>query len=194
MIQTEVSSLAAHNTGHKSGRSAYGGARNKARDRDRTKSGPGRHSDSTGTGKLSAREPPPFLNTKKCAGEKHYLSDCHHAGEDETIVLLSECKKKRDADKNTDDFKTLGNNGATADNRDGQTAYLTAENLGVKIKVLADIGSDYSAIPRRAVEDARKRGFPLRVEVLPEPIMLNMPIRGEAASRSAGRRKCSYQR
>jgi hypothetical protein len=27
----------------------------------------------------------------------------------------------------------LGNNGATADNRDGQTAYLTAENLGVKV-------------------------------------------------------------
>jgi hypothetical protein len=73
----------------------------------------------------------------------------------------------------------LGNSGATANNRDGQTAYLTAENLGVKVTVLADTGSDYSAIPRRAVEDARKRGFPLKVEVLPEPIMLNMAIRGE---------------
>jgi hypothetical protein len=29
------------------------------------------------------------------------------------------------------------------------------------------------------LEDARKRGFPLKVEVLPEPIMLNMAIRGE---------------
>jgi hypothetical protein len=29
------------------------------------------------------------------------------------------------------------------------------------------------------VEDARKRGFPLKVEVLPEPIMLNMAIRGK---------------
>jgi hypothetical protein len=29
------------------------------------------------------------------------------------------------------------------------------------------------------VDDARKRGFPLKVEVLPEPIMLNMAIRGE---------------
>jgi hypothetical protein len=30
------------------------------------------------------------------------------------------------------------------------------------------------------VDDARKRGFPLKVEVLPEPIMLNMAIRGES--------------
>jgi hypothetical protein len=73
----------------------------------------------------------------------------------------------------------LGNNGATADNRDGQTAYLTAENLRFKVTVLAGTGSDYSTIPRSAVEDARKRGFPHKVEVLPEPIMLNMAIRGE---------------
>jgi hypothetical protein len=30
------------------------------------------------------------------------------------------------------------------------------------------------------VEDARKRDFPLKVEVLPEPIMLNIAIRGES--------------
>jgi hypothetical protein len=51
-------------------------------------------------------------------------------------------------------FKMLGNNGATADNRDGQTTYLTADNLGVKVTVLADTGS-----------------YPLKVELLPEPIM-----------------------
>jgi hypothetical protein len=62
----------------------------------------------------------------------------------------------------------------------------TAENLGVKFTVLADTGSDYSAIPRSAVEDARKRGFPLKVEVLPEPIMLTMDIRGESE-----KHKCS---
>jgi hypothetical protein len=45
---------------------------------------------------------------------------------------------------------------------------------------LADTGSDYSAIPRSAVEDARKRYFPLKVEVLPEPIRLNMAIRGQS--------------
>jgi hypothetical protein len=73
----------------------------------------------------------------------------------------------------------LGNNRATAENRGGQTAYLTAKNLGAKAAVLADTGSDYSAIPRSSVEDSRKRGFPLKVEVLPEPIMLNMAIRGE---------------
>jgi hypothetical protein len=73
----------------------------------------------------------------------------------------------------------LGNNGATLESRDGQTAYLTAEKLGVKVTVLADTGSDYSAISRSAVEDARKRGFPLKVEVLTEPIMQNMAIRGE---------------
>jgi hypothetical protein len=76
----------------------------------------------------------------------------------------------------------LGKNGATSDNRDGQTACLTAENFGVKVTVLAATGSDYSAISRSAVEDARKRGFPLKVEVLPEPIMLNMDIRGEKKS------------
>jgi hypothetical protein len=74
----------------------------------------------------------------------------------------------------------LGNNGATSENRDGQTAYLTAENLGVKVTVLADTSSDFLAIPRSAVEDARKHGFPLKVEVLPKPIMLNMAIRGES--------------
>jgi hypothetical protein len=44
--------------------------------------------------------------------------------------------------------------------------------------MLTDTGFDYSAIPRSAVEDSSKRGFPLKVEVLPEPIMLNMAIRG----------------
>jgi hypothetical protein len=95
------------------------------------------------------------------------------------MVLLSEYKKKRDADKKKVYFKTLGNNGVAADIRDGQTAYLTAVNLGVKVTVLADTGSDYSAIPRSAVEDARKREFPLKIEVMPEPIMLNMAIRGK---------------
>jgi hypothetical protein len=80
----------------------------------------------------------------------------------------------------------LGNDRATAVNRDGQTAYLTAENLGFKVTELADTGSDYSAIPRSAVEDARKRGFLLKVEVLPELIMLNMDIRGKS-----DKQKCS---
>jgi hypothetical protein len=175
-------------SGHNSGGSAYGGGRNKASDRDRTKSGHERSLDSTGTGKQSSREPPPCLNTQKCAGEKHYLSDCPHTGRDEAIVLLSEYKKYRDADKKKANFKTLGNNRATDDNRDGQTAYITAENLGVKVTVLADTGSDYSAISRSAVENARKRGFPLKFEVLPEPIMLNMAIRGES-----DKQKCSSQ-
>jgi hypothetical protein len=166
-------------SGHNLGGSSHGGPSNKASDRDRTKSGHGRSSDSTGTGKQSAREPPSCHNTKKCAGEKHYLSDCPHTGKEEAMALLSEYKKKRDADKKKANFKTLGNNGATSEVRDGQTAYLTAENLGVKVTVLADTGSDYSAITRSAEEDARKRGFPLKVEVLLESIMLNMAIRGE---------------
>jgi hypothetical protein len=167
-------------SGHNAGGSSHEGSSNKASDRDRTKSGHGRSSDSTGTGKQSAREPPPCLNTKKCADERRYMSDCPHTGKDEAMALLSECKKKRDADKKKANSKTLGNNRATSEIRDGQTAYLTAENLGVKITVLADSGSDFSAIPRSAVEDARKRGFPLKVEVLPEPIILNMAIRDES--------------
>jgi hypothetical protein len=54
---------------HNSGGSAYGGGSKKASDSDRTKSGHGRASDSTGSGKQSAREPPLCLNTNKCAGE-----------------------------------------------------------------------------------------------------------------------------
>jgi hypothetical protein len=51
---------------------------------------------------------------------------------------------------------------------------------------LTDTGSDYFAIPRSDMEDARKRGFPLKVEVLPKPIMLNMAIKGES-----DKQKCS---
>jgi hypothetical protein len=87
------------------------------------------------------------------------LSDCPHNGKDEAIVLLSEYKEMRNADKKKANLKTLGINGAMADKRDRQTAFLTAENLGVKATVLAATGSDYSAIPRSSVEDARKRGF-----------------------------------
>jgi hypothetical protein len=83
------------------------------------------------------------------------------------MVLLSEFKEKRDGNKKKANFKTLGNNGATSDNRDGQIACLTAENLGIRVLLLAVTGSDFSAIPRSAVEDAKKRGFPLKVEVLP---------------------------
>jgi hypothetical protein len=173
-------------SGHNAGGISHGDASNKASDRDRTRSGHERSSDATGTGKKSAREPPPCLNTKKFAGEKHYLANCPHTEKDEAIALFSEYKKKRDADKKNANFKTLGNNGGTSDNRDGHTAYLTAENLRVKVTVLADTGSDYSAITRIAVEDARKHEFPLKVEVLPKLIMLNMAIRGES-----DKQKCS---
>jgi hypothetical protein len=79
---------------HNAGGSSHRGASNKASDRDRTKSGHGRSPESTSTGKQSAREPPPCLNTKKCAGEKHYLSDCPRTGKDEAMALLSEYKTK----------------------------------------------------------------------------------------------------
>jgi hypothetical protein len=39
----------------------------------------------------------------------------------------------------------LGSNNAIVDIRDGQTAYLTAKNFGVKVTMLADTGSDYLA-------------------------------------------------
>jgi hypothetical protein len=100
---------------------------------------------------------------EEVAGEKHYLSDCPHTRKYEAIVLLSEYKKRRDADNKKANFKTLGNNRATDDNSDSQTAYLTAKNLVVKVTELANTGSDYSAIPCSAVEDARKRGFSLKV-------------------------------
>jgi hypothetical protein len=88
------SDAGSRSSGHNSGESSYGGARNKASDLDRTKSGHERSMDSTGSGNQSDREPPPCLNTKKCAGAKHNLSDCPQTGNDEAIVLLSEYKKK----------------------------------------------------------------------------------------------------
>jgi hypothetical protein len=94
----KISDAGSRSSGQNAGGSSHGGASNKESDRDRTKSGHGRLSDATGTGKQSAREPPPCLNTKKCAGEKHFLSDCPHIGKDKAIVLVSEYKKKRDAD------------------------------------------------------------------------------------------------
>jgi hypothetical protein len=83
-------------SGHNYGGSSCRGASNKVSDRDRTKSGHGRSSDSMGTGKQSAWEPPPCLNTKKCAGEKHYLSECPHTGKYKAIVLLSEYKEEEE--------------------------------------------------------------------------------------------------
>jgi hypothetical protein len=44
---------------------SHGDACNKASDRGRTKSGHGRSTDATGTGKQADREPPPCLNTEK---------------------------------------------------------------------------------------------------------------------------------
>jgi hypothetical protein len=72
--------------------------------------------------------------------------------------MLTVYKKKRDFDTKKANLKTLGNSRATTGNKDGQTAYLTAENLGVKVTVLADTGSDYPSISRSAGEFARKRG------------------------------------
>jgi hypothetical protein len=86
---------------------------------------------------------------------------------------LSEYKKKAN-------FNTLGNNREMDYNRDRQTAYLIAKDLGVKITILTDTGSDYFAIPRSSVEAAKKRGSSLKAEVLPNPIMLNMAIKGES--------------
>jgi hypothetical protein len=78
-----------------------------ATERDRKKSGHEKSSDSTTTGKQSAREPPQCFKTKKCAGEKHFLSDCPHTVKDEAIVLFSAHKKKKDVDEKKENFITL---------------------------------------------------------------------------------------
>jgi hypothetical protein len=104
----KCSDAGSRSSGHNSGEISDRSASNKASDRDRTKYRHGRSSDSTSTGKESAREPPPCLNANYCAGEKHYLSDCPHIGKYEDIVLLSEYKKKRDADRKKANFKHFG--------------------------------------------------------------------------------------
>jgi hypothetical protein len=104
---------------------------------------------------------------------------------------LTEYKKKSDADKKKASIKTSGSNGAKLENRDGQTAALTAAKLGVNVTVLAGTGSDYSDISRSVAGDARKQGFPLKIEVLPKPIMLKWLSGAKATNRSAVRRRCS---
>jgi hypothetical protein len=165
----EGSEAGSRSSGHISGGSAYGVGTNEASDRDRTKTGHGRSSDSTG---LESSRPGSrrLASTRRSVRARSTTCPTVFAlKRTKAIVLLSGYKKTRDADNNKANFKTLGNNGATADKRDGQTTYLTAENLGVKVTVLEDTGSDYSTIPNSAVEDARKRGFPLKVEVLWSP-------------------------
>jgi hypothetical protein len=73
----------------------------------------------------------------------HYVSDFPHTSKDEAISMLAEYKQKRDADKKEAKLKTLGSNRAMPNRRDGHTAYLTAENFGVDVTVLAGTGSDY---------------------------------------------------
>jgi hypothetical protein len=78
----------------------------------------------------------------------------HHPSMEKSFVMLAVYKKKAS-------LKTLSSNDSMADSRNELTAYLTAENLRVKVTVKADTGFDYSAISRSAVEYARECGFPL---------------------------------
>jgi hypothetical protein len=64
------SDAGSRSSGHNSGGSSYGIASNKAPIRDRTKSGPGRSSDSTGTGKQSARK---LSQDKEVCGREELL-------------------------------------------------------------------------------------------------------------------------
>jgi hypothetical protein len=79
-------------TGHSPAGNSSGGGNKKTSDRDRTKSGNGRSSDSSGTLKQSNWESPPCFNTKKCTDEKDYLSDCPHTSKDKTKVIFAKCK------------------------------------------------------------------------------------------------------
>jgi hypothetical protein len=83
------SDAGSRSSGHNSGGDTSEGGTNIASDRDRTNFGHGRSKDTTGTGKQSAWEPAPYLNTEKCAGEKHYLFDCLHTEKVEAISLIS---------------------------------------------------------------------------------------------------------
>jgi hypothetical protein len=65
--------------------------------------------------------------------------------------MLAENTTKRDADKKKANLQTLDSNGEMANNSDGQTAFLTVENLEVKVTVLAVTGSENSSIPRSVV-------------------------------------------
>jgi hypothetical protein len=165
----KVSNAGGRISEHHPGEKSLRGGSNKTSDRGRTSFDHGRLSDSSGTEKPSTREPPSCLNTTNYAGINYYLSVYPHTSKDKATFMLAEYKKRRDDDKNMANLKSLGRNGAMAENRDGQTAYLTAENLGVKVTVLVNTGSGHSSVPRSAVENARKPGFPLKVELLPSP-------------------------
>jgi hypothetical protein len=72
-ITGKISDAGSHSSGHNSGGISYEGSRNKASDCDRTKSGHGRSSDSTGTRKQWAREPP-LVSAQKCVRARSITS------------------------------------------------------------------------------------------------------------------------
>jgi hypothetical protein len=73
----------------------------------------------------------------------------------EEAFVLWQNTIRSDAEKKKASVKKLDSNAAAADNRNGQTAPITAEILGAKVTVLADTGSDYPAVQRSALQDSR---------------------------------------
>jgi hypothetical protein len=129
---------------------------------------------------------PPCLNTKKCAGEKYYFSDCPQTGNEEAIVLLSEYKNKRDADKKNANFKKIGQQQSDV----GQQRWPDRVSHCGESRIQGrGIGRNRLCLLRYTAPccGGRKEAwFSLKVTVLPEPIMLNMAISGES-----DKQKCS---
>jgi hypothetical protein len=108
--------------------------------------------------------------------------------------MLDEYKEKRNADNKKENLKTLGSNGAAANNRDEHTAYLAAIKLKVKVTVLVETGFDYSAIPRSTVEVLGSVAFLSRRRCCQSPSCLLWLSGAKSTNRSAVRPRSSCRR
>jgi hypothetical protein len=61
---------------------------------DRSKANKSSYSCSTGSCIFDAKDPPAYLNTRKCAGAKHFLHNCPHTSKEKVGALLAEYKNR----------------------------------------------------------------------------------------------------
>jgi hypothetical protein len=152
----------------------------KASDRDRTKSGHGRSSDSTGTEEQSPRKP---QHEEDCGREALFVRlSSHCEGRSYcTVIRIQEEERCRQEEGKLQNFGQQQSDGQQREWTDrvshGGESWSQGHGIG---RPVCAIGSEYTAIPRSSVKYARRRGLPLKVEVLPQLVMLNMAIRGES--------------
>jgi hypothetical protein len=159
MNNCKSSDAGSRSSAHNSGGRAYGGASNKASGRDPTKSGHGRSSVSNGTGSIRPGSRG-LTSTRKSVGARS--TTC-------PTVLTLEKTKLLPCFLSTSRRKT-SKLWATTERRlttEMARPRISRQNFSESRSPYWKTQSQTTQLLRRAVEDARKRGLPLKFEVLP---------------------------